>query len=80
MLHLRHRAHRLLDRLVLGREFPDVHRWMDAPYRWLGPRHRLLRHSVAEVLLKYRGDPYRLASALLHIVADRASSRRRRKH
>lgn len=72
---MKHRQHRLLDRLLLGREYGDVHAWMDEPAKWLGPRHRVLRHSPLEVLLKYSNDPDRLASALLHILADKAESR-----
>jgi hypothetical protein len=72
---LKHREHRLLDRLLLGREYGDVHAWMDEPARWLGPRHRILRHSPLEVLVKYYNDPNRLASAMLHILADKAESR-----
>ena len=70
-----HRVHRLIDKLLLKREYPDVHRWVDEPYRWLGPRHRVLRHSPIEVVIKYWGDPARMASGLLHILADRAESR-----
>jgi len=72
---LKHRQHRALDKLLLGREYGDVHEWMDEPAKWLGPRHRILRHSPLEILLKYSNDPDRLASALLHILADKADSR-----
>jgi len=78
----RHKIHRLIDRLILGREHEEVHAWMDQPYKWLGRRHRILRHSVFEVFVKYHRDPEKLTSALLHILADRAESlakRRRRK-
>jgi len=78
----KHKIHRLIDRIFLSKEFPSVHAWMDEPYRWLGPRHRILRHSVFEVFVKYHRDPEKLTSALLHILADRAESlakRRRRK-
>ncbi len=72
---MKHMKHRLLDRLLLGREYEDVHAWMDEPAKWLGPRHRILRHSPLEVLVKYHNDPNRLASAMLHILADKAESR-----
>lgn len=72
---MKHREHRALDRLLLGREYEDVHAWMDEPAKWLGPRHRVLRHSPIEVLMKYHDDPARLASALLHILADKADSK-----
>ena len=75
---MRHREHVAVDRLVLGRPYRDVHRWMDEPFRWLGPRHRALRHDPLTLLLRY-GLSGELASGLLHIVADRASSRRARR-
>lgn len=69
-----HKVHRLIDRIFLGKEFKDVHRWMDKPYAYLGPKHRILRHDPFTVLLKYHDDPARLASALLHIIADEVIS------
>jgi len=74
-----HRLHRLVDRMVLGKEYPDVHRWIDEPYRYLGKRHRILRHSPLEIMLKYHSDPNRLIAGLLHIALDYASSRRSRR-
>lgn len=75
---MKHRIHRLIDRLVLGREHGDVHRWMDEPARYLGERHRSLRHTPLEVLLKYWDNPEKALSGLLHILADKAESRVRR--
>jgi hypothetical protein len=74
---LKHRVHRLLDKLLLGREHGDVHRWMDGPARYLGERHRVVRHSPLEVLLKYHDSPEKALSGLLHILADEAESRAR---
>jgi hypothetical protein len=68
-------VHRLIDRIFLGEEFPHVHRWMDEPYKWLGPRHRILRHSVPEVLLRF-GLSKEFLSACLHILADKLVRRR----
>jgi hypothetical protein len=70
---LKHRAHRLIDRLLLGREHGDVHAWMDEPAKYLGERHRALRHSPVEVLLKYWDKPEKALSGLLHILTDEAS-------
>jgi len=70
----RHRIHRLIDRAVLGREYPDVHRWMDEPYKILGKRHRVLRHSPLEVILRFYPDTDRVISGLLHIALDRIDS------
>jgi len=74
-----HRVHRLIDRVFLGREYPDVHRWMDAPFKTLGRRHRVLRHSIPEVVAAYWWDPGRLASGILHIYTDKAESELKRR-
>ena len=73
-----HRTHRMIDRLFLGKEYPHVHRWMDRPCKWLGPKHRVLRHSFEEAFLKY-GFSEEFLSACLHILADYGLSERRRR-
>lgn len=67
-----HRTHRRVERLLLGREFPWVHREKDALYPILGPRHRIYGHDfLFDLLLFLRsGDPRVLASALLHDALD----------
>ena len=85
MLMPSHRTHKLIDRIFLHNEYKDVHEWMDGPVKYLGPRHRILRHSIPEILAKYWNDPRRLMSAYLHLVTDFSHSevkkkiRRRRK-
>ena len=76
----RHRVHRLIDRLFLCREYGWVHRFMDEPWEWAGPRHRRYRHDLRTVLLilAITGDAKAAMSALLHIAADRAESSMRR--
>lgn len=80
-----HKTHKMIDVLILGRAHPEVHKYLDEPVKWLGPRHRILRHSLPEILAKYWNDPERLASAYLHLMADyglseiKRKSRRRRK-
>lgn len=70
-----HKTHRAVDRLLLGREYEDVHAWMDEPFRWLGPKHRILRHDPLSIAVRYWNDPNRALSAFLHIVTDGVSSR-----
>ena len=73
---MRHREHVALDKIVFGRSFRHVHRWMDEPYKWLGPRHRIVRHDPLTLLAKYGlGDEF--LAGVLHIIADASSSRRR---
>lgn len=69
---MKHKEHRAIDKLVLGREYPDVHRFMDKPAYRMGPGHRRFRHDMRAVLymaLKHQ-DPRAGVSALLHIGAD----------
>jgi len=72
-----HRIHRLVDKIFLGREFKDVHRDLDEPAKWLGKRHRILRHDPIYVFLRFAPDWERVASGLLHIAADMAERRLR---
>jgi len=67
-----HRIHKKIDRIFLGKEYPDVHRDMDEPAKWLGKRHRILRHDPVYVFLRFAPDWNRVASGLLHIAADMA--------
>jgi len=73
-----HKIHAMMEKLVLGKTYLDVDRWIDEPYKYLGKRHRVLRHSPLEIMLKYHSDPNRLIAGLLHIALDYATSRRRR--
>jgi len=81
----RHKTHKVVDRLLLGREYPKVHIYLDEPaWLWgLGRRHRIARHhpvaTPVEVLLQQylRGeqvDTGAALSAFLHILTDRVDS------
>jgi len=67
-----HRIHKLVDKIFLGREYPDVHRDLDEPAKWLGKRHRILRHDPLYVFLRYHNNPKKMISGLLHIITDLA--------
>ena len=71
---MKHKQHRAIDKLLLGKEFPQVHQWMDQPAYRVGPGHRRFRHDArAVVLMALRHqDPRAGVSALLHIGADLA--------
>lgn len=81
----KHRTHRLVSKLILGKAYSNVDRWMDEPYRWLGRRHRVLRHDPLSLYLRYGPTPEFLAG-LLHVALDEGDSavkrklRRRAKH
>ena len=74
-----HRTHRKVDRFFLNEEHDEVHRWMDAPVRQLGPRHRILRHSFEEIANRYYDDPHKFLSAYFHLVADFSNSDMKRR-
>lgn len=66
----------MLDKLVLGTEYPEVHLVKDKPYRVLGKSHRSLYHTPLDDLLLFSDNPGRLASALLHDLVDKACSKK----
>ena len=73
-----HAVHRWLDRLVLGKAYPEVHRLMDAPaFVIKGRRHRELFHDPVQLVLLFGDDPEKLASALLHVWLDEQVSKAR---
>ena len=75
-----HKTHKRIDRFVLGEEHPEVHWWMDKPYKYLGPSHRKVRHDLpAVVLIGALRGPKAAASAMLHIAADFGMTAARRR-
>lgn len=46
-----HKSHRLIDELVLKKQFPEVHWFKDRPYLYYGPHHRKVRHDHATNLM-----------------------------
>jgi len=75
------RVHELVDLLLFGRKYTHVHRWMDAPRRFLGKRHRILRHHPIKtpiaVFLMTR-DVRASLSAYAHIKLDQLEARLKR--
>ncbi|MFQ6064224.1 MAG: hypothetical protein ACE5L6_01995 [Candidatus Bathyarchaeia archaeon] len=70
----RHKTHRKVDRLVLGREYEWVHKLLDTAAPALGPSHRKVGHdqeSAGLIFLLSRGDLKALISAELHIALDK---------
>jgi len=65
-----HKIHRLISKLLLGKEYPDVDRFADLIS---GPNHRKVwGHDKKSVLLTYilTKDPDRALAHCLHIAAD----------
>jgi len=68
-----HEIHKRIDKLILGKEFPQVHEFLDKPAAWVKTGHRRFRHDediLGWVLLAKR-DVRAAASALLHLLADK---------
>jgi hypothetical protein len=68
-----HRVHKLIDRLILGRSYGRVHRYMDS-LPFLGPWHRLLPPHDPISLLIYADSPKEILSGVLHLSLDLAST------
>jgi hypothetical protein len=44
----KHKVHTYVDRIVLGKPHPKVHKALDAPIKLLGRKHRVVFHSLPE--------------------------------
>ncbi len=66
-------AHKKFSKLLLGDDCNATHAAIDYPYRFLGRRHRVLFHDpLSAAFIGYFMDGYKgLASALLHLAADK---------
>jgi len=68
-----HYEHKRIDRLLTGREYPEVHKLLDIAHPFLGPHHRQVGHdqeAVAIAFLLSGGDLGALVSAEAHIIVD----------
>ncbi len=64
-------VHRFFDKLLFGEDGDDIHKWMDAPAKWLGPNHRKVRHDLDTLFALYllNGDRG-VEHGLSHILID----------
>ena len=71
-----HEEHRRITKLLLGKEYPEVHSHKDAPVKKLGSRHRILRHDPLTnlALAAKSGDPGAFVAGALHDVTDAVDS------
>jgi len=58
--------------MVLGKAHDSVNKTMDAPYRILGRKHRILYHDVPSIIALFGHDQAKLEAAALHLLVDRA--------
>ena len=66
-----HRLHRLLSKILLGKDSKEIDEKMDWAYRILGSRHRVIGHDPLYIFLlgyAYGLDAFEMA--LLHLLAD----------
>jgi hypothetical protein len=67
-----HKIHMQLDKLVLGKSYPEVHRALDLLPMKLGLYHKLFHDESTAMMIGYLLDgPSGALSALLHIWLDR---------
>ena len=71
-----HKIHRAVSRMVLSKPHDDVNKMLDAPYRELGRKHRMLFHDPLSVLALFPNDRERQVAALLHVATDKACENR----
>ncbi|MGD0424724.1 MAG: hypothetical protein ABSA92_14895 [Candidatus Bathyarchaeia archaeon] len=68
-----HRVHKEITRWLLGKPHAKVHRAIDYPYKFLGPKHRILFHDpVTSVLVAKAASREKGAgkAAILHVLTD----------
>ena len=69
-----HRTHRAICRLLLGRSYPDVDKFLDSTYPISGRKHRQdWVHSIYGAMLyaiMNDFDEERLLAGLIHLMAD----------
>lgn len=65
-------VHYKIDKLLFGKEFPDVHNHMDRAWNDLGPLHRLVGHRNMDLLLiRQTMGKEKFRSAVIHRRVDR---------
>jgi hypothetical protein len=72
-----HPMHLTVDLLILGKGYPEIHKFLDQFQNALQSGHRAYYHDTAtiETILYYTGDPMAGASAYLHILLDLVSDK-----
>ena len=69
------KAHSDLSKILLGTSGNDIHKFLDAPVKWLGRNHRESRHDSHTVALIYATKGAEAAEhALTHILLDKSVS------
>ncbi len=77
-----HQLHITLDELVIGKAYPEVHKFIDQYQPYLQSGHREYFHDEQGVMLvwQYTNDPLAVISARLHIILDKVSDKVGQEH
>ena len=69
----RREVHERDDLRLLERRYPEIHRFMDRPSKYMGKKHRRVRHDLSTVMLilAVTRDPLAAVSAVMHISRDK---------
>ena len=68
-----HIAHLIVDGVVLGRQYPEVHKYMDSMQPYMQSNHRQYLHDMATVAEIAAIDEGAGWSAYLHLALDNIS-------
>ena len=70
-----HKIHAVADYMLLGKTYPEVHKFMDMYQPLLQSKHRNFNHDeqTIDYILKTTGDPTAAWSAYYHILLDNES-------
>lgn len=67
-----HDIHKLIKKIVYGRNGTSVDELMDWPVAFAGKSHRKYLHDPASVIALFGSDPQKMEEALLHLLVDDA--------
>jgi len=75
------KIHRMIDRIILGKDYDWLHKLIDYPSVFLGPKHRILFHSPRDPIITYllTNDLDAALSHYLHILTDKAVTKAKKK-
>ena len=68
---MKRKDHLAIDKLVFGKEFPEVHKWIDAMFpEYYGFEHWKERHHIEAIEKKFGKDTILFKVAFMHILCD----------
>lgn len=77
----KHKVHKLVDRLLLGKAHPKVHKTIDAPYKLLKRKHRAVFHTPIEGFAIGAITEQSIEggiSGVLHVVVDKQTTKHKK--